>query len=789
MSLYSTGDDMEKSSPKSRRFKRSYVACVPCRVRKVRCIINDDPPCAKCRREHRECEFDHRPKAPKQREPPKWAKRNESTRGAVVPPENGEQRVQDHHGQSPQSSLVAGPGMTPVDGAANLHRVTEVAVHGRASPRSQELLYNRVIATPLTGTHDALEVLSDAVPRGEPSVTLGTRAITPSPSHNSVPSPAQGPTVIPSAGGGLGFTVSVLSSPDEEILDLWDRSRFVRQGWFTAQEAVTYIDLFYKYLSPLSAVILDDFCSHSAHSRLVTEEAMLCCTILMISSRFFMLPGAGGLSRSHLIHHRLWGFCETLIKRIMLGQEKHSSWRMRVVGTIESLMLISDWHPRAIHFPPETEGWDVFLISPDYDRTNRLRNQGEEPLIRWREDVFEPAKRASRMSWMLLGMANSLAYEIGIFSSQDQQKVYDPLDLDGQRYFRAQKLLYTYISQTAIKLNMPSPFPDNVIIAASRSTFDQSLPPSHRSWSAYMDLNSELTRLSHTASCMFFQTPAQLQAVVSSGNHIDLLEHFSGSSSRWLERAETIFHHIDQPLRDCLLIEYHHLKILTGAVAIQSVVAKASASGIDGNAKGIEGINLATFLTPRDAKFLQQVIRDCKKLLHIATHSIFHTQFPYAPARTKISVISTSVFLLKALSIGSSSADVHQALESLEQCTQMLKSSPPDDTDFAMRYATLIEKHTANIRDRLVPDSASSGSILRVPDTDRFQSQHTGLHLPIQNLSTGPYSDSEIGDSVNSWISFPFDSSIAPFNQEQDTQLSLGLDLDSLDFLWNLPLS
>jgi hypothetical protein len=119
----------------------------------------------------------------------------------------------------------------------------------------------------------------------------------------------------------------------------------------------------------------------------------------------------------------------------------------------------------------------------------------------------------------------------------------------------------------------------------------------------------------------------------------------------------------------------------------------------------------------------------------------------------------------------------------------MLKSSPPDDTDFAMRYATLIEKHTANIRDRLVPHSAASGSMLLPPATDGSQSQQTGLPLPTQNLSTVAYSDSEIGDSINSWISFPFDSSIAPFNQEQDTQLSLGLDLDSLDFLWNLPLS
>lgn len=34
-----------------------------------------------------------------------------------------------------------------------------------------------------------------------------------------------------------------LSSATPEILRLWNRCRFVKQGWFTAREAITYIDL------------------------------------------------------------------------------------------------------------------------------------------------------------------------------------------------------------------------------------------------------------------------------------------------------------------------------------------------------------------------------------------------------------------------------------------------------------------------------------------------------------------------------------------------------------------
>jgi hypothetical protein len=42
---------------------------------------------------------------------------------------------------------------------------------------------------------------------------------------------------------GIGFRIETLSEPSEETLDLWDKSRFVRQGFFTGQEAVSYVDL------------------------------------------------------------------------------------------------------------------------------------------------------------------------------------------------------------------------------------------------------------------------------------------------------------------------------------------------------------------------------------------------------------------------------------------------------------------------------------------------------------------------------------------------------------------
>ena len=102
------------------------------------------------------------------------------------------------------------------------------------------------------------------------------------------------------------------------------------------------------------------------------------------------------------------------------------------------------------------------------------------------------------------------------------------------------------------------------------------------------------------------------------------------------------------------------------------------------------------------------MISDSKAVLHIATVGDFKAHLPFAPARVKISVISSSVFLLKALSVGSTYTDVHAALYNLDQYTTTLGSSPTDDMDFMLRYATLIEKHTAQFRGHL---STSRGQV------------------------------------------------------------------------------
>ncbi|KAL3487259.1 hypothetical protein BJX62DRAFT_246147 [Aspergillus germanicus] len=736
-------------------YKRGYVACIGCRTRKVRCVLGSKPPCAKCQREHRECVFQRGERTGKRREAPKWA------------------RAQSQSQRDSKSNSTPTPA-----------REDERGDEARSEhSRHDSPLTDPVMSTIFTRPSDALDVLFDAA---RPGPAQGQ------PHAGGFPEEgAFGVSTLVSESGLVA--VSALSQPSEDVLDLWDKCRFVRQGWFTGQEAVTYLDLLYRYLTPLAPVLTDDYRDHANHVRLVTEEPMLCCTLLMIASRYFILPGAGGVSRSHFIHQRLWQYCELLIRRIMFGQEKHSTAKTRIVGSIESLILISDWHPRSVHFPPDTEGWDAELISPAYDRRNRVHTNGDVPLIRWREDVFEPARRSERMSWMFLGAATSLAYELGIFDSASTST--SPL---GPRYHRAASLLYIYVTQMAVKMGCSSLLPENISVASTLSA--QNI---NTHWSTSIRLWTELTRLMKTASAMFFQSMASTKQQLGSGQYIILLQHFAPSLDRWHEQF-TASTDIPQSLGSLILIEYHYLQICTSALSIQAVVERAVARSSThlGETEGVESCIL-----PQDHAFIRNVVTGSRSVLEIATSMASEGRLRYAPLRALVCITSSSIFLLKAISLGGRHADLQTSLDILDKCIIALRSSGTDDMDFSLRYATLLEKHVARFRANFILphqpalfNTSTGAGTLPTPSLSQRYDDHDPLSIPPATPYTHPnsmlwpqqqqqYPPLDQMPAAEDWWARPFDPNIAPFSTHGNAGegVSLGLELDSLDFLWNLP--
>jgi hypothetical protein len=250
------------------------------------------------------------------------------------------------------------------------------------------------------------------------------------------------------------------------------------------------------------------------------------------------LSGPGGLSRSYAIHEKLWNYLRGMIERIVWGQEQFGSgfggphkqhaddandtadayadandvvqtsstapWRglrkgsLRTLGTVESLMLLTEWHPRALHFPPGDDG-DELVVSDGSgggwhdagepaaaaathmpaaaasgaapnQRPPQKRGIGGKRIESW----LEPAWRSDRMSWMLLGNALALSFELGVFDAMDpdsgrgsggggRSRPENQSPAYRARAKRLRQLVLVYLTQLSGRLDWPNPCDGNIL--------------------------------------------------------------------------------------------------------------------------------------------------------------------------------------------------------------------------------------------------------------------------------------------------------------------------------------
>lgn len=255
----------------------------------------------------------------------------------------------------------------------------------------------------------------------------------------------------------------------------------------------------------------------------------------MISSRYHVLPGQGGASRAGFIHSRLWKHCEHLIQRITFGAEKYSLARTRTLGSIRAFLLITEWHPRALHFPPENDGWDVSL-APSIDDTFGNHERDEDVhLIRWREEVFEPAKRSDRMSWTMLGFATTLAHELGVFEDFDVEDPSDNRNIQ-RAHHDIRMLLYLYVNQLALRLGCTSFLPRSYCHPAGYSSSLSTHEPAeqvNRDRDRMITKWIDITKILETAKDMLFPNKATTRQILKNGNYIALSEHFQPVLAQW----------------------------------------------------------------------------------------------------------------------------------------------------------------------------------------------------------------------------------------------------------------
>lgn len=222
----------------ARGFKRAYKACEACRRSKSRCELNGDSSvCTRCVRERRECVF------PSTRSS-KRARRTDGSSGRrrLQQVDKGRQRSSNARAtpSSPQTSRSRSTGDPATDAG-------EQDTHGRM-PEATQLnrpanLHRGVVQTFVTSSTDAMGLLFQAAEQNDSDSDTDQDATNSGHGHLPASSRRLGDDLSDTASPYMSSETQLPPHLTKETLALWNQHRFVLQGWFSAFEAISYLEL------------------------------------------------------------------------------------------------------------------------------------------------------------------------------------------------------------------------------------------------------------------------------------------------------------------------------------------------------------------------------------------------------------------------------------------------------------------------------------------------------------------------------------------------------------------
>ncbi|KAL9128162.1 MAG: hypothetical protein Q9217_003105 [Psora testacea] len=753
--------------------KRVYIACIPCRKRKVRCDLGpvDDPhepPCVRCRRESKECFFSatrRKRKADGADEElgecddavaSHLARRTSvRTGGSFDDGYAGSQRTRHSIGSGSISAKppLEGYGQAQVGpyhqsvqyGAGPPGSRTEIAQDQEVTNETAAALFQSPINTP----GDALHLLLKASGESEDLPNHGTSGSTDfkeklvhghGPAKKS--SLSKAPCGVLRQAGQAANVASVdpaIAGPDQgtpppsqEALSIWARLRFVRAGWFTAREAMAYIDYYYKYLAPLTPISPPDLRNLRKNPGLLLEEPMLTVTLLTIASRYMKVTGTGSQTRSYMIHERLWQYLQSMITRMFWGQEQFGGGfcgagarrskgarsadkgKLRSLGTIESLLLLSDFHPRSMHFPPNDDDEDI--LAPDEEELKGLSSAEDNALPPGSESTFagwaEPAVRSDRMSWSLIGFAHALAYELGIFGTYSDGIV----SVDGRvkrqggplthhkRADRLERLLYIYMTQACGRFGFPSMHPDHITahnLATMRDGFtsvDSMMLETQSPEDVVQQYWVEIASINKACNDGLFPSKELTARFVQTGEYIVRLQNLLPTLHSWRERLENSSGLYMNGLALQAVIEQWTNRVGNG----DHTSPQSPGSSISSSFSNLYG---------RNESYIREVIDASRTILqHVVYDLLPNDYLKHAPVRAYFRIVSAAMFLLKTFALGAKRIEVEKSLLLMDQTISALRTSVVDDVHLCLPIADLLEALTSKIRQKFIPFTAQNAT-------------------------------------------------------------------------------
>ncbi|KAK9453958.1 hypothetical protein V1511DRAFT_471996, partial [Dipodascopsis uninucleata] len=368
------------SSPVGRQsslYRRSYKACLHCRERKVRCDLGSldnpsEPPCARCKREGRKCEF-----VPSRR--------------------GGAKNVRAGRTLQLSASLLNDDSRSPVSASVSSDSGSD-SISGQPSSSSsrrhredgtKQIAGSLIRDRGLHTTADALNILAHVA--------------------NTAEGKDRGSQFVQVNGNDQSGALPAKRAKTREVHSRWmfrstKLSFFlpVQQGIITEKEVLVLTEFFFKTLHPFYPYIPPGLQSPNN----LAAHPMLLVTILAIASRYCDVPEVDTSShpgtRTKQIHDAIWTFCQSMISQTVWAEASSIS-----LATVLAFLLLTQWNPRAVHYRNGDYANPINLPSNDED--------GRGPEGGGGYGGFAAARRSDRMAWMMVGVAVRLAQDMNLF--------------------------------------------------------------------------------------------------------------------------------------------------------------------------------------------------------------------------------------------------------------------------------------------------------------------------------------------------------------------------------------
>ncbi|KAG0161310.1 hypothetical protein PDIDSM_8844 [Penicillium digitatum] len=803
--------------------RRGYQACDPCRKRKVKCDLGSvdnprPPPCVRCRRESKRCEFS----ATRRKRKTSDAEEDEVKAAAILhrdkrmmigevaktespvegppfapsdPPPFGHEAVlaQQRWSEAPAPHAPPAPSAPPAPRytpSVPTTRAPTYPVSERPAPPSYggPPMMNRtaveLLSPAITNTHDALHLLSEAAGRTEDlnrqSLENRLAARQSVSSFNSGPSSYQlaselgwvlcadtsirnvygrvyilpgwcfGPVDPQIADPGLQRESPVNNSPPEpnflDAIRAWSRLRFVRAvglQW----EGMDYVEYYYEHLAPMSPVVIPDFSHPSTHRTMLTDEPVLAVTILTIASRHLKPRGEGANTRAFYIHDRLWAYLRSMIERLFWGQEKFDAGtsgigrprsldlsssmsgkgsvggQLRSLGTVEAMLLLTEWHPRNLHFPPGGDENSLLDTDPQtYSRADNPLDQDSENTSKGSEGRvafqkwLEPASRSDRMSWMLLSTAQALAFELGVFDPKGDAKVTNEPLSEQTRKRRLRRLILVFITHSSGRLGIPSMLPlpqwgqDTTPTSADAKDADANLDRMQDCWIS-------ISKIVYQANHLLFASSDQTMDLIRSGRYREQIDRFQPYLREFRQQLDSVT--LSPAMRSVLQIELEYTRLYINSLALQAVVDRwttmsnesAQSQNQTQNSQPVSGPSNSSnswFQTLNELyrvneHYIQEVIDSSRKILQTVLEGLVpEGRLRHAPIRTFFRILSGMIFILKTFTLGAREDDARVSLDLQDRTVEALRNYVVDDVHLSNTVARLLELLTSSIRTRFL---------------------------------------------------------------------------------------